>query len=207
MIIREFLNATFYQFDYAILKAVHDFAENGGLFFKPIISFFDLFGTKGIGFIIIAIILFFGKKNKKDSYLIVISAVLCLVLNSVLIKKIVARPRPFMTDIEEYKLWWQYVGSLLKDSFSFMSGHTLLSVSCFLSLFFEYKNIKYLVLTIVWTVFTILSRLYFVVHYPSDCIFGIVFGAIFAYISYIIVTKLQDKFDFIAKKIFPFAFK
>ena len=206
MFIQNFLNTTFYQFDYTILNAVHEFALNGGLLFKPIISFFDLFGTKGIGFIIIAIFLFFSKKNKKDSYLIVVSAVLCLVINSLLIKKIVARPRPFMADIEEYKIWWEYVGSIMKDSFSFMSGHTLLSVSCFLSLFFEHKNIKYLILTIVWTIFTILSRLFFVVHYPSDCLFGILFGIIFAYIAYIIVEKMQDKFDLLAKKIFPFAY-
>ena len=207
MNISNILNETFYNFDYEILKSIHIFLENGGLVIKPLIRFFDLFGTKGIGFLIVAIILFFYKKEKKESYMMAVSLVLCLILNSFIIKKLVARPRPFVSDIEDYKIWWQYAGSIMKDSFSFMSGHTLCSVSCILCFFFDNKNIKFLILTIIWTFFTVLSRVYLVVHYPSDCLFGIVFGILFSYLSYIIVKKYKNAFDFLGKKIFPFLYK
>ena len=207
MLIREFLDTAFHPFDYAILKLMHEFAENGGLVFKPFIKFFDTIGNDKLLLIVVPIVLFFAMKNKRYAYTIGITYALCIVLNSLIIKECVARIRPYMSSVEDYKIWWEFAGKLKKGGFSFVSGHTLRSVACLYVVYLENKNIQYLVFTIVFSVFTIISRIFFIVHYPSDCLFAIILGLIMAYGVYYIVVKLEDKLNFIMKKIFPFAFK
>lgn len=207
MNIAEFLNTTFYSFDYTILKAFHIFAENGGLILKPFISIFAIFGDSSFGFLVFAILLFFLAKNKKYSYLVACAFFLSVLSNNIIIKNFVARQRPFLIGNEDYNMWWEFAGKTLKGGYSFLSGHTLRAFSCLFSLYLENKNFKYLIFTIIFTFLTIVSRLFFVVHYPSDCLFALLFGVLVAYITYFIITKLQDKLDFILKKILPFAYK
>ena len=207
MLVREFLDTYFQSFDYAILKFMHEFAENGGMIMKPLLKFVDSVGNDKIVFIVVALVLFFAMKNKRYAYLVGFSYILCVVLNSIIIKEVVARIRPYLTGVEEYKLWWEFAGKLRKGGFSFVSGHTLRSIACLYCVYLENKNLQYLLFVIVFSVLTILSRIFFIVHYPSDCIFAIILGFIIAYGLYYLVQKLEDKLNFIAKKIFPFAFK
>lgn len=207
MLIREFLNSFFYPFDYEILKIIHEFTENGGSVFKPFIKLFDTFGNHGIGIIMVGVVLFFLLKNKKYSYMIAIALLFSVVINNLLIKKYVARLRPYLVGIDDFRIWWEYAGKLHKSGFSFMSGHTVRVVACFYSLYIENKNFRYLLFFIFITSMTIISRLYFVVHYPTDCLYAIILGLGIAYLTYYITTKFQNKFDYIAKEVFPFLFK
>jgi undecaprenyl-diphosphatase len=93
-----------------------------------------------------------------------------------IIKRWIARPRPFRTcaGIREC------TPSL--DEYSFPSGHTLHSVACSLILTAYYPMLGW----VVWplTVLIAVSRVVLGLHYPSDVIVGALIGAITAAVSF-----------------------
>ena len=201
--VAEFLNSFFAGFDHFILNALHSFAYFTGGYLNWFFRLISLFADKGVFLLLLSFILMLFKKTRKVG-ICMFGAIGCgFIITSFIIKDMVARPRPFMSDVIAYNEWWKFAGSVFEDDFSFPSGHTTAMMSSMMSIFFFSKSKKkYWV--ILFVVLMGISRNYLMVHYPSDILGGVIVGFIGALIAYY-VTKLiyllLDKYD---NKVFNF---
>ena len=101
------------------------------------------------------------------------------VLCNTVIKGIIQRERPFHHVGTVFYEWWQYVGAMEVGQFSFPSGHTTCAMAVMGALSITGDR-KWLWFTIPFVVFTGMSRNYFMVHYPTDVLAGVVVGAVAA---------------------------
>ncbi len=186
--ISNWLNTTFSGFDHFILNLLHNFAILTGGYLNWLFRLISLFADKGIFLLLLSVFLMLFKKTRKVG-ICVFGAIGCgAIITNFILKDLVARPRPFMSEILEYKDWWKYAGSVLEDDFSFPSGHATAISAAMMSIFFFTKgNKKYL--CILFIVLMGLSRNYLMVHYPTDVIGGIISGTLSAIIAFYI-TKL-----------------
>ena len=194
----DFLNTTFAGFDGGIFRAMHSLAESSGVFFTPFFKVITLLGEKGIIFILLAISLMLFKKTRKLG-VCMFGAVACgALLTNVLLKEIIARPRPFETNLE-FRGFWEFLGKPLEDGYSFPSGHTTAIASAMVALFI-FCNKKWSWVAFIGVLLMGLSRIYLIAHYPTDVIAGIVVGAVSGVIAYFItqyifflLEKYKDK--------------
>lgn len=147
-----------------------------------IIKCITWFGST-IGIIIIGLISLFIIRNKKIN----ISLAICLILGTIvnnIIKIVFARARPNINPL------------VVEDSYSFPSGHSMMSVLLYgylIYLIYNYiknKKIKYLLITLLSILILSIgfTRVYLGVHYFSDVIGGFVFGIAYL-IMYIEISK------------------
>lgn len=156
-------------------------------FTMPYIS---MLGNAGLVWIFLTVILMISKHGRKTGFTLAIALILCLLAGNLLLKPLIARPRPFTIDSSI-----QLLIAAPKD-FSFPSGHTLSSFASAFVLLFSIKNgtkKHYAITALVLATLIALSRLYLCVHYPSDVILGIVLGYFIAKLSLFIVTLKQKK--------------
>ena len=202
--IANWLNTTFSGFDHFILSMLHSFATLTGGYLNWLFRFISLFADKGLFLILFSIFLMLFKKTRKVG-ICVFGAIGCgAIITNFILKDMIARPRPFMGEILEYKEWWKFAGSVLEDDFSFPSGHaTAISASMMSIFFFSKSNKKYL--CILFMILMGISRNYLMVHYPSDIIGGFISGLIASVIAfcitkliYYVLNKYDNKlFDFV----------
>lgn len=142
-------------------------------------------GDKGLIWILMALVLLATKKNRKVGILLIITLALTALLGEGMIKHIVQRPRPFI----EYS----HLKTVLESTsgYSFPSGHTASSFAAACILAANSKKYKILYYSLAFLI--AFSRLYLMLHYPSDIIGGILLGIFCA----LCVMKLRDKYNFI----------
>ena len=197
----QWLNETFYSFDYNILKFFHDFFNDAGdkvPVWDTIFKFVSLLGEEGLFFIIISIIMMLFRKTRKAGMAMLLAIGVGALITNVTIKTMVARPRPFQNELSDYyqqfRQWWieastSGVGTQVGEK-SFPSGHTTSAMAAMAGYFFA-SNKKY----ISWTamLFAVLmgcSRIYLCVHYPSDILGGLVAGLIAGFIAALLIGLL-----------------
>lgn len=195
----QWLNDTFYSFDYAILEFFHNTFNQGAgsAFWDPFFKFVTLLGEEGLFFIIISIIMMLFKKTRKAGMAMLLAIGVGALITNVSVKPLIARPRPFQNELsdcfEALKQWWIDAGSTKVGEKSFPSGHTTSAMAAMAGYFFASKK-KY----ISWTalLFAVLmgcSRIYLCVHYPSDILGGIVAGVLAGFIAYLLINLLYSK--------------
>lgn len=147
-------------------------------------------------FLILAAFLLPFKKVRKLGVGIIVSILFAWIINDFMLKKLIARPRPF----ETYPEFIPNVLYELPTSKSFPSGHT--NVAFAVTAFFWCNYIatkKYLKTSIGITIFAVLvgfSRIYCVHHYFTDVLVGMIGGTCFGIGGYYIsklVFMLEDK--------------
>ena len=131
----------------------------------PIIS---SFADKGIGWIIVAMVLSCIPKYRKAGLTMGLALIFCLLIGNLTLKPLIARPRPY-TYFPEMTL----LIAPLAD-YSFPSGHTFASFASATALFLHHKKAGLaaygLAIVIAFT------RLYLYVHFPSDVLAGMLLG-------------------------------
>lgn len=140
-----------------------------------------MLGEAGWIWILLAVVLLARKKTRKLGAAVAISLVLDLVLCNLLLKPLVARPRPF-TFRSELTL-------LVKAprDFSFPSGHTAASFAAAAALLFSKS--RGWIPAMVLAAAIALSRLYLYVHYPTDVLAGGAVGIACGFFGAILAEK------------------
>lgn len=166
------------EFDTAILDFIQKYLGCG--FLDYIMPKITSLGNGGFIWIVSAICLIFSKKYRKYGIGMIIALALGAILGSVILKPLIARPRPCHVN-GEFPLLIN-----LPSDFSFPSGHTMSSVSS--AIILRYANKKWGITAIILAVLIAFSRLYLYVHFPTDVIAGTLFGIFFAVL---VVKKIK----------------
>lgn len=157
-----------------------------------IMYFFTLLGEGGAFFILMGVALFFFKKTRKCSIMILLSLLFGLIIGNGILKNVIQRIRPC-----DVNTAFSLIIKHPSDKYSFPSGHTLAAFEFAFSIFIFDK--KWGIGAIVLASLVAFSRLYFYVHFPTDIIGGIVVAVITVYLACITLkafskTKIYKKY-------------
>ncbi len=193
------LNEAFAGFDYAVLEFFHNLADWADWFFTPFFKFITIFGEAGVPCIIFGIVLLFFKKTRKAGICVLAAVIIGWLAVNISIKPLVARPRPYLSGNEEYCNWWIAAGGPEMSEFSFPSGHTNV-VTCALTAFCLAMGKKWILPCATFCILMGMSRIYLMVHYPTDVIGGLVCGFVAGILGWLIVSFIYKKEVHIPKK-------
>lgn len=143
-------------------------------------------GDAGIVWIILTVILLLIPKTRKAGGYMVVALIADLIICNVIIKPIVARPRPYSVN-KTIKL----LVAPLKD-YSFPSGHTAASFASVSALYFAGRK-RMEAGALVLSVLIAFSRLYLYVHYPTDVLGGLIIGLLCGWIADVIIKKQMER--------------
>ena len=157
--------------------------------------------TPGIIWFVLGIILLIPRKTRKLGILMFAGLAFSSLINNVLLKELLARPRPYVF-AEQFPDFWakvgyEYPGCLIKisSSPSFPSGHTSTSIGAAFALLLGCRK-KYLAIGIPAFILSLaigFSRIYVHIHYPTDVIGGVIVGIVAAVAIYFIFDLLVFK--------------
>ncbi|MGC3979463.1 MAG: phosphatase PAP2 family protein [Paludibacteraceae bacterium] len=144
-----------------------------------------------------ASILYVVIKNwKKESWLIVLGLILCIVIAdqtaSGFLKNMVQRYRP-SKDPSLDDLVVIVNGVRGGGLYGFVSSHAANTFSLALLTSLLFRNKVYIIVAFIWTVVVSYSRIYLAVHYPGDILGGMLVGAGAALLIYWLLKKLRPQ--------------
>ena len=119
------------------------------------------------------------------------------------LKIVIARPRPYADPAGFYYPLWQMMGSHVESDFSFPSGHTNAAFASMVPVFILGKK-RWSWLALVFAVLMGISRIYLVVHFPSDVLGGMITGTITGMIGTfcaLIAPRWWYRWDVLKKKV------
>ena len=178
------LDRCFGEFDYGILKALHNLEQSAGEFFTPFFRLITSLANGGWIFIVLGCLLICFAKTRKSGIAILLSLAVGYLLCNITLKLSVERLRPFLNTthpyFEEFVLWWSQAGALQVSEFSFPSGHTNCTMAAIGAFVLTSKNKGKNAWLFLFVILMGLTRNYFAVHYPSDILFGILSGGVSA---------------------------
>lgn len=166
--------------------------------------------TPGIIWFVLGICLLIPRKTRKFGLLVFAGLAISSVINNLVLKELIGRPRPYVLWDENPEVWlragytYEWPELIKKSSSpSFPSGHTSTSIGAAFAMFIaccKKGEKKYLSVGIPALVIAFLigfSRIYVHVHYPTDVIVGAFVGLLGGLIAYLIIDK------FFMKKVAP----
>lgn len=109
-----------------------------------------------------------------------------LIICNVILKPIVARPRPYSIN-KTIKL----LVPPLRD-YSFPSGHTAASFASVSALYFAGRK-RLAVGALVVSILIAFSRMYLYVHYPTDVLGGLIIGLLCGWIADVIMKRITER--------------
>ncbi|MBQ9757447.1 MAG: phosphatase PAP2 family protein [Clostridia bacterium] len=165
--------------EFEILQAIHSFSKSAVLdFLVPKVSWL---GNGGFIWIVLCVVLLITKKHRRCGIALSLGLVLCLIFGNIILKNLIARPRPcWIFDVPDMLI-------PIPTDFSFPSGHTY---SSFLSAFvlLEY-NKKWGFVALFVAAIMAFTRLYLFVHFPTDILGGVLLAAVI----FLLVRKILKK--------------
>ena len=190
--IAEWLNTTFMGFDFSVLEFYHTLALRANFILEPIMDFFSIIGDNGYFSFLLAFILMLFKKTRKTGLCVLFSIGFGALITNVTLKELIARPRPFQSEVEEFRLWWEYAGSSQVSEFSFPSGHVTAAMASMTALCISVgKRWRWLIApAAAYVIIMMAARNYLMVHYPTDVLGGVAVGAVGAVAAFFTVKGI-----------------
>lgn len=169
------------EWEFAILDMLQNI-QNPIL--TKIMAFITMLGEAGWFWIVLGVILLCTKKYRKCGVAVLFALILDLILANIILKPLVARPRPcwIREDIE-------LLVRVPKD-YSFPSGHTMASFASAGALLLTEK--KFGIAACVLAALMGISRLYFYVHFPTDVLVGTVLGILCGIAGVYLMKRMQN---------------
>ena len=152
-------------------------------FMDRLMPFFSSFADDGIFWIMLAFVLISSRKWDKAGKHMLYSLLVNLLIVNICVKPFFARIRPY--DVNKGV-------TLLIDKlsdYSFPSGHTAASFAAAFSL--KFTKVKGWIPALILACIIAFSRLYLYVHYPTDVLFGALFGTASALIADSVCRKCE----------------
>ena len=182
------LNTVFAGYDHAILSFTHRLAEIAGFLLTPFAKFITLLGEKGLLLFLLAFFFMLFPRWRRTG-LCMFGAICCgALITNIILKDSIARPRPFEIS-EQFRQWWEFVGSPAEDGFSFPSGHVTAAAAGMTSLCLM-KGKRWFIPGTVWVLFMMFSRNYLMAHYPSDVLFAMFIGIFSGFVAAVITQVI-----------------
>ena len=155
------------SFDFSVLNGIQSFLKCGFLdWFTVFLSYFT---TSGIIWIALGVLLLFFRKTRAVGIVLLAALAVGFLTGDVLLKHIIARPRPFA--VTDYEL-------LIKEpsGSSFPSTHSCLAAAATTVLIAKKRTFG--IAALVLTICIAFSRLYLYVHFPTDVLCGLLLGVL-----------------------------
>lgn len=186
--------SVFHEFDYGIFTFFGEHIHSAVM--NIVAEFFTFFGSSEFitPMAIAGAIMILFKKTRKVGMSVLFAVLVGTLITNLVAKPLFDRPRPFnyYAEDELYMSWYTFAGSHFESSKSFPSGHTTgafeLATALFLTL-----NKKYSWIFPVFALFVGLSRIYLMVHYPTDVIGGIAAGVFAGIMGWLIAKAILKK--------------
>ena len=175
---------TLQQIDIDILLWIQEHLRIDAL--TPFWKVITFLGNGGWFWLVAAAVLLIPKKTRRVGITALLSIATGFLITNVLLKNMVARPRPFDAYVEMIPLITR------PTDFSFPSGHTCASFACAL-IFFRMLPKKYGVPAVILAGMVAFSRLYLGVHYPGDVLGGFLVAVFASTLAYYLVQICQKK--------------
>ena len=183
------LNTTFAGFDQGVTAGIHRLYDAAGSVMTPFMNLVSLLGKGGIFLILLSLALLFVKKTRRYGTAMLLGLALGAIFVNLFLKVVIARPRPY-ADIEGfYYPLWVMMGQHIESDMSFPSGHTNAAFAAMVPLFILCDKKKSW-LALLFAVLMGISRIYLVVHYPTDVVGGMITGIIAGMIGTLIAINL-----------------
>lgn len=195
------------SFDLAVFSWVQSIQNT---ILTPVMSIVSLLGTKGAVFFLLGVVLLCSRKWRKVGVAMLGALAITTVCNSVIVKELLARPRPFDLDYDWWLAVYRYPGFVARpDSFSFPSGHTAAAFAAATAAFCQSR--KGGLLLGAFALLMGFSRVYLEVHYCTDVIFGAFSGVVYALIAVAVVKRYypifypvaEEKLKSVVQRVFP----
>ena len=172
------------QLDGEILLLIQQYLRTDML--TPFMKSVTFLGNGGWFWILCAVVLLAVPKTRKTGYAAALSLIFGAIVTNLLLKNIVARPRPFAE-----------IAALIpmitkpKD-FSFPSGHTTASFAVALVMLRMLPK-KFGIPAVILAGMVAFSRLYLGVHYPGDVLGGFLVAVFASTLVYHLMSAYQKK--------------
>ena len=179
------LNNLAVSFDLPILDWIQ--ANLQCSFLDTVMPIITMFGDAGIFWMACATLLLFFRKTRRTGLGMWFAMAMGLLVCNIILKPAVGRMRPY----DFQKEYFQVIINLLiekETSLSFPSGHTIASFEACTVLLLNGKRMG--IPALILAILIAFSRMYLYVHYPTDVIFSIFAGILFAVIGNLIAKKI-----------------
>ncbi len=186
------LNNLAVSFDLPILDWIQANLQSG--FMDTIMPIITMFGDAGIFWMIWATLLLVFPKTRRTGLGMWFAMAMGLLICNIIMKPTIGRMRPYDFQIDELGRTWESLlvaGKLLVETphdFSFPSGHTIASFEAATVLLINNKKMG--IPAMILAVLIAFSRMYLYVHYPTDVIFSVFAGILFAIIGNAIAQRI-----------------
>lgn len=169
-----------------------------------IMKIFTYLGEGGVMWILLSILLAVFAKTRKCGFTMMLSMILTLIIGNGILKNCFARFRPCWIENTDSITFGVQSGkeifmsikntiSMPVKDYSFPSGHTMNGFTAAMCILFctikEKKKVYLGALAVIVAGIIAFSRMYLVVHWPTDIMGGIIVGTVTAIISFTIMDK------------------
>lgn len=172
-------------FDIRILYWIADHLRSGLL--TPAMVFLTHLCDHGEIWLTLALLLLLRPGTRRCGFAILLSMGLGAVLGNVVLKNMLARPRPFVT-------YPDLIPLVQIGGYSCPSGHTLASFTASTAIFCFYRKAG--IATLLLAALIGFTRLYVGVHYPTDVLFGALLGLLLGAAASYITKALTQHFHY-----------
>jgi len=166
--------------DNAILLFIQEHLRSG--FVNAVMIFFSAIGTLGLIWIAAGIAMLITKKYRRTGIVLLVCLAATWVLNDLVIKTLIQRPRPYLS-LHELSILVPR-----RNDYSFPSGHTSTSFAC--AFVMARMNGRRWAWVYIIAAMIALSRLFVGIHYPSDVLAGALFGTLSAAVISVLALRL-----------------
>lgn len=164
----------FQGLDWSVLHWIQGTLRCGILdFLMPKLS---MLGDLGAVWVLTAVLMLFARKYRLCGAMILAGLAVCFLAGSLVLKPLIARPRPCWLDAGAKLL------IPMERDYSFPSGHTMSSFASAAVLFRQSRRLG--IFSFALAALIGFSRLYLFVHFPSDVLSGALLGVLIGFLVF-----------------------